>query len=166
MQLGGNDRELQRSFYACQSGLGIVAARVLVRQDTLVPGELRTPQVMEGGRPIQINEIAGEPDPENDASPARGSRVRLSYAVKLNEGPASLSQINNADNKQILKRGLLGFQAWGYRYDTNQSPSAGTPDTPISMQVCSTILDMQPFKFPLNMDFTQQANGTGTRPKF
>ncbi len=175
MQLGSNDRDLQRSFYACNSGLAITAARILVRQDSLVPGESRTPLPMQEGRPLQINEAMGSFDATSDASPLRGSRVIVSYVVKLNEGPAALSQINNNDNKQILKRGVLGFQSWGYRYDTAQSPTPTTPDTPLSMRVCSTVLDMQPFKPPLNMDFmSSQAGatvgsrvmGVGKLPKF
>ena len=175
MQLGGNDRDLQRSLYACQSGLAITAARVLVRQDSLVPGELRAPQVMQEGRPIQINEVATSTDPTQDSSQARGSRVQLSYVAKLNEGPAAYSQINGADNKSILKRGIIGFQAWGYRYNTLESPNLDTPDTPTTMRICSTILDMQPFKFPLNMDFMSAPAGSqvgrplvgvGTLPKF
>ena len=160
MQLGGNDRELQRAFYACNSGLAISAARLIVRQDSLVltrqgpnPGDIPTEQ------PVQINESAGTTDPTADGSPSRGTRVLMSPGVKLNQGPAALSQVNRSDNQPILMRGVMGYRARGYRYDTGESPSITTPDRPLGARFCSTILDMQPFKIPLAVDFTSANAG-------
>jgi hypothetical protein len=164
MQLGSNDRDLQRSTYACNSGLAVSAARILVRQDALTPGELRTPQPMEAGRPIQLNELHDQFDPRNDASPTRGSRVILSNAVELNEGPAAYTQINNASEKPIFRRGILGFTAWGYRYDTVSSPDLSTQGTPLATRACSTVLDLQPYKVPMNTLYTLHADSVGRDP--
>lgn len=154
MQLGGNDRELQRAFYACNSGLAIGAARLIVKQESLAA--VRQPVLPAdppAEQPWQINESANTIDPTADGSPLRGTRVVIANPVKLNEGPAALSQVNRSDNQPIPKRGMVGYRARGYRYDTSASPSITTPDTPISARLCSTVLDLQPFKWPLQSDF-------------
>jgi hypothetical protein len=162
MQLGSNDRDLQRSRYACNSGLAVTAARILVRQEAIVG--LREPQPMEGGRPIQLNELHGVSDPRDDSSPTRGSRVILSNAVELNEGPAAYTQINNSSEKPIFRRGILGFTAWGYRYDTVSSPDLSTQGTPLATRACSTVLDLQPYKVPMNTMYTLHADSVGRDP--
>jgi hypothetical protein len=161
MQLGGNDRDMQRATFSAESGLAVTAARILVRQDTLAPEYAVTPQPLLENRPIQINEFASG----TDSTPGKGSRVILSSVAPLNNGPAAYSQINNRqqyDNK-AQDRIIVGYTAWGYRYDSVYSPTPTSPDIPTTVRALSTVLDFQPGKAPLNL-FYSLAGNTGGRP--
>jgi len=84
-QVGFNERMIQRTFYAADSGIGLMAAKILVNNDFRagIPGD-------ENNGEYEIN--AG-PGP---LSTLVRNRVTLSPAIPLVEAPCTLCEINNA----------------------------------------------------------------------
>lgn len=85
-QVGFNERMIQRTFYAADAGIGLMAAKILVNNDFRagIPGD-------EDNGEYLLND-----GPTSGSAIGVRNRVTLSPAIPLVEAPCTLCEINNA----------------------------------------------------------------------
>jgi len=125
MRIGANERSLQRTFAAAESGIGIAAARMLVTND-----------YSEGT--FRINTDVDGLSPE-----WRDPAVEVAPLLPLIEAPCRLCQINGAGTygAGTYSRAHVAATARGRR--------AG-PAATVAERLLSATLDVQPIQVPSN----------------
>lgn len=121
MEIGSNERTLERTFYAADSGLAIAAARVLVTSDhrsTII-------DVKEPGSPLNVRQV-----------------IEIAPTVPIYDAPCNLCEINNTgtyQDKAYRKiNNLLAARA---------SRVVGGRTT--AVKTVSSMLELQPWKSPV-----------------
>jgi type IV pilus assembly PilX-like protein len=121
MEIGSNDRTIQRVFYEAESGIAIGTARFLVAGDY---------------RPITLTlDEAG-------ASLGFKSKLDLAPVVPLADAPCNLCEINNAGtyNEKAYRRIENIVTATATR------TTALDPNTPLAQKTLSAMIEVQPWK--------------------
>lgn len=120
MEVGANERGIQRVFYEADSGVAVATARVLVSND-------HRPIVLTFDEPGAVLNFQ--------------SRLDLAPVVPLADAPCNLCEINNA--------GTYNERAYR-RIDNAVTASASritaTDPTPLGLKVVSGMLEVQPWK--------------------
>ncbi len=134
-QVGANERLIQRTFYAADSGVGLVLARILTKNDFSegTPDDPTNP----------VYELNPAPGSE---SPLVRNQVTLSPSIPLLEAPCSLCEINNA--------GTYSETAY-WRYNVavttrGQRTAAADPTSAVADNTISANLDVQPWQVDPN----------------
>jgi len=126
MQVGSNERTLQRIFYEADSGVAIATARVLVNNDhravTLTLDELGT-------------------SPLGTALLGFKTQLQLAPVVPLSDAPCNLCELNNAGT----------YNERAYRKINNvitvtATRTTATDATPLAQKTVSSMIEVQPWK--------------------
>lgn len=122
MQVGANERLIQRTFYAADAGVGLSAARILV-----------TSSYEEGS--WQMNPAPGRTDV------LVRNQVTLGPQIPLLEAPCNLCEINNSGsyNERAYRRANIVVTSLGERVTLDGS-------TQIANNTIAANLDIQPWK--------------------
>lgn len=128
MQLGSNDRVLQRAFYAGDTGINYATARLLVTKETSAILLPVTERVTTG----------------TDRTPSAATRVQLAAVIPVLSGPAAYSEINNVGtySSKAANRSVVSIAAAGQR--TLQGSTG-----PVASRTVSALIDLQPFELPI-----------------
>ena len=123
MEIGSNERTIQRVFYAAESGLAISTARILVSQDYV---------------PMEV-------DIEDSGSGFSRSRALMAGAIPVYTAPCNLCEINNAgdySNKEYVTLNVA-LQATGQRVAGSRTLASRT----LSSMVVFTPIEAPPEPF-------------------
>lgn len=123
MRIGANERSLQRTFAAAESGIGMAAARILVTND-----------YSDGSFSINT-------DATGSAPPWKRTGVEIGPVSPLIEAPCRLCEINNSGTygAATYSRALVAVSSRGQR------PSVGGSN---EERLLTATLDMQPIQVP------------------
>jgi Tfp pilus assembly protein PilX len=124
MQIGVNERIIQRVFYAADSGIAATTARALVTNDF-------------SERTIVLEE------PETNPFLNHRSSVEISPLVPILDSPCNLCEINNAGTYSER-----AFRKIGHAVTVNASRLGGANDTRTAFKTISAMIDFQPWKDP------------------
>jgi len=134
MQVGANERLIQRTFYAADAGVGLTVARILTKND-FAEG---TPD--EPDNPVYpLNAVPGS------ESPLVKNQVVLAPAIPLLEAPCALCEINNAGtySETAYWRYNIAMTSRGQR--TSLDGTTNVADNTVSAN-----LDIQPWQVDPN----------------
>lgn len=123
MQIGVNERIIQRIFYAADSGIAATTARALVTNDF-------------SARTIVLEE------PETNATLNFRSNVEISPLVPILDSPCNLCEINNAGTYSER-----AYRKIGHAVTVNAARLGGV-DTQTAFKAISAMIDLQPWKDP------------------
>ena len=120
MEVGANERGIQRVFYDADSGVAIAAARLLVANDH----RATTVTLDEAGAVLNFK-----------------SRIDLAPVVPLADAPCNLCEINNAGtyNERAYRRINNLINSRATRVTTDEP-------NPLGHKLISTMLEIQPWK--------------------
>ncbi len=134
MQVGANERLIQRTFYAADSGVGLTVARILTKNDFAegTPDDPRNPV-------YPLNAVPGS------ESPLVKNQVLLAPAIPLLEAPCSHCEINNAGtySETAFWRYNIAMTSRGQR--TSLDGTTNVADNTVSAN-----LDVQPWQVDPN----------------
>lgn len=124
MQIGTNERIVQRIFYAADSGIAATTARALVTNDF-------------SERTVVLEEA--------DTNPllAMRNEARISPLVPIIDAPCNLCEINNAGTYSEN-----AYRKIGHAVTVNGVRVGGPDDTQTALKVISAMVDFQPWKDP------------------
>lgn len=124
MQIGTNERVVQRIFYAADSGIAATTARALVTNDF-------------SERTVVLE--------EDDTNPllAMRNEARISPMVPIIDAPCNLCEINNAGTYSEN-----AYRKIGHAVTVNGVRVGGPSDTQTALKVISAMVDFQPWKDP------------------
>lgn len=137
MQLGANDRVIQRTFYAADTGINYGTARLL------------TAKLCDGAT-IAVTDNPNVVDEDADEAADRmrhaQTNVVLAAALPILSGPAAYSEINSAGtyNSKAAVRSVIGIVARGQRLVESGEASP----TVAAGHSAATMIDVQPFEAP------------------
>lgn len=124
MQIGVNERIIQRVFYAADSGIAATTARALVTNDfserTIVLEEPETSQLLDFRNSVEISPL-----------------------VPILDSPCNLCEINNAGTYSEN-----AFRKINHAVTVNASRLGGTDDIQTAFKTISAMIDLQPWKDP------------------
>jgi Tfp pilus assembly protein PilX len=129
--LGANDRMLQRTFYAADTGLAVIAARYLVKSDSYGPAA--SIPLPPADLPVLVPEIVGAVlDNTNQAV----TLVTTSFARTRNTAPAAYSEVNRRGtaSSKAMDATTIGFTAWGYRWNGSQQTAQRVTASTLTVQ--------------------------------
>jgi hypothetical protein len=138
MQLGTNERIIQRTFYAADTGLNYGTARLLTTK-------------LCDGAVLPVTDQPGVVDEDAEESGDRmrhsKSNVILGAALPILSGPAAYSEINAVGtyNTKAAFRSVVGIVARGQRLVAAES---GAVNTVTAGHSAATMIDVQPFEPP------------------
>jgi Tfp pilus assembly protein PilX len=122
MEIGANERTLQRTLYEADSGIAIATARVLVTNE---------------------HRSATFDLAEETASPILNikNRVELSSVVPLNDTPCNLCEVNNAGtyNERAYRR-------INHVITVRATRVGGADEKPLGQRIVSSMIEVQPWK--------------------
>ncbi len=124
MQIGVNERIIQRVFYAADSGIAATIARALVTNDF-------------AARTIVLEE------PETSALLGFRSNVEITPLVPILDSPCNLCEINNAGTYSER-----AYRKIGHAVTVNAARIGGANDTQTAFKSISAMIDFQPWKDP------------------
>ena len=128
-QVGFNERMIQRTFYAADSGIGLMAAKILVNNDFRagIPGDEENGEYVLNAGPGPLSGLGVR------------NRVTLSPAIPLVEAPCTLCEINNAGSyrENAFVRINVAVTTLGERVSTDGSQVLAT-------NLIAANLDIQP----------------------
>jgi Tfp pilus assembly protein PilX len=124
MQIGVNERIIQRVFYAADSGVAATTARALVTNDF-------------SGRTVILEE------PDTSALMNHRSSVEISPLVPILDSPCNLCEVNNAGTYSER-----AYRKIGHAVTVNASRIGGPDDTRTAFKTISAMIDFQPWKDP------------------
>ncbi len=124
MQIGVNERILQRVFYAADSGIAVTTARALVTNDF-------------SGRTVVLEE------PETSALLNFRNSIEITPLVPILDSPCNLCEINNAGTYSER-----AYRKIGHAVTVNASRLGGPNDTQTAFKSISAMIDFQPWKDP------------------
>jgi Tfp pilus assembly protein PilX len=129
MQVGSNERTVNRVFYAADSGIEAATAQVLVTKD-FTP---RTYLLTDTGLQLVTGKLQF------------GTQVQISDFQKLQETPCNLCEINQAGTYggRDYSKTTYSVTATAARFGTL---TAGTAKTPLAQKTITAMLEMQPFE--------------------
>jgi Tfp pilus assembly protein PilX len=129
MQVGSNERTINRVFYAADSGIEAATAQVLVTKDFTA----RTYLLTDTGLQLVSGKLQF------------GTQVQISDFQKLQETPCNLCEINQAGSYggRDYSKTTYSVTATAARFGTL---TAGTAKTPLAQKTLSAMLEMQPFE--------------------
>ncbi|MFL6193428.1 MAG: PilX N-terminal domain-containing pilus assembly protein [Thermoanaerobaculia bacterium] len=129
MQIGSNERTVNRVFYAADSGIEAATAQVLVTKDFTK----RTYLFTDTGLQLVSGKLQF------------GTQVEISDFQKLQETPCNLCEINQAGTYggRDYAKTTYSVTATASRFGTL---NAGTGKTPLAQKTISAMLEMQPFE--------------------
>lgn len=129
MQIGTNERTVNRVFYTADSGVEVAKVQVLVSRDF----NARTYMMTDTGAPL--------------VSGARqfGTQVTVSDFAKVQEGPCNLCEINQAGayGAKDYAKTTYYVQSTAARFATRD---AGTTKEPLAQKTISAMFELQPFE--------------------
>jgi Tfp pilus assembly protein PilX len=121
MEIGANERTIQRTFYGSESGLAIASARVLVTSD-------HRPTVVEFKEPgAKINVI---------------QRLEIAPAVPIYDAPCNLCEINNTGTYQEK-----AYRKINNALTVKASRVVGSRN--LGTKTVASMLELQPWKSPV-----------------
>jgi Tfp pilus assembly protein PilX len=127
-QVGFNERMIQRTFYAADAGIGLMAAKILVNNDFRagIPGDEENGEYVLNAGPGPLSTLVR-------------NRVTLSPAIPLVEAPCTLCEINNAGSyrENAFVRINVAVTTLGERVSTDGSQVLAT-------NLIAANLDIQP----------------------
>lgn len=124
MQIGTNERVVQRIFYATDSGIAATTARALVTNDF-------------SERTVVLE--------EDDTNPLLSMRneANVSALVPIIDAPCNLCEINNAGTYSEN-----AYRKIGHAVTVRGARVGGPNDTQTALKVISAMIDLQPWKDP------------------
>jgi hypothetical protein len=129
MQIGGNERTVNRVFYGADSGVEIAKVQVLVSRDF----NERTYLLTDTGAAL------------TSGTRGFGTQVTVSDFAKVQEGPCNLCEINQSGSygaKDFAKTTYY-VQSTAARFSTLD---AGTDRQPLAQKTISAMFELQPFE--------------------
>jgi len=122
VEIGANERTLQRTLYEADSGIAIATARVLVTNEH---------------RSVTLDL------PEESASPVLNikNRVELSSVVPLNDAPCNLCEINNAGTYNER-----AFRRINHVVTIRATRLGGASEKQLGQKIVSSMIELQPWK--------------------
>jgi Tfp pilus assembly protein PilX len=129
MQVGSNERTVNRVFYAADSGIEAAAVQVLVTKDFTA----RTYLFTDTGLSLVSGKLQ------------YGTQVRITDFQKLQESPCNLCEINQAGSyaSRDYSKTTYSVTATASRFGTL---TATTNDKPLAQKTLSAMIEMQPFE--------------------
>ncbi len=124
MQIGTNERIIQRIFYAADSGIAASVSRALVTNDF-------------SERTILLEE------PDSNLLLHFTNRVDISPLVPILDSPCNLCEINNAGSYSEN-----AYRKIGHAVTINAARIGGASDTQTATKTISAMIDLQPWKDP------------------
>lgn len=124
MQIGANERIIQRIFYAADSGIAATTARALVTNDF-------------SGRTLVLEE------PDTNQLLNFRNNVEISPLVPILDSPCNLCEINNAGTYSER-----AYRKINHAVTVNASRLGGADDTQTAFKTISAMIDFQPWKDP------------------
>lgn len=123
MQLGANERLVQRVFYAADSGIGEATARVLVTHDH----EPKTLLLK---------------DPGSLAGLTLGNRVEVSRFLPILDGPCDLCQINQGSDFSKINHAVTATA-------TRTGASGADPEVALARKTLAVMIEIQPWQLSI-----------------
>lgn len=122
VEIGANERTLQRTLYEADSGIAIATARVLVTNE-------------HRSTTFDLD--------EESASPVLNlkNRVELSAVVPLNDAPCNLCEINNAGTYNER-----AFRRVNHVVTVRATRLGGAAEKPLGQKIVSSMIEVQPWK--------------------
>jgi len=129
MQIGANERTVNRVFYAADSGIETAKVQVLVSRDF----SPHTYTFSDTGAVFTNGTLQ------------YGTQVAVSNFAKVQEGPCNLCEINQAGSYggRDYSKTTYSVTATAARFGTLD---AGTGRTPLAQKTLSAMIEMQPFE--------------------
>jgi Tfp pilus assembly protein PilX len=129
MQIGSNERTVNRVFYTADSGIEIAKVQVLVSRDF----NARTYLITDTGAAL----VSG--------TRQIGTQVTVSDFAKVQEGPCNLCEINQAGayGAKDFAKTTYYVQSTAARFSTL---NAGTTREPLAQKTISAMFELQPFE--------------------
>jgi len=129
MQIGSNERTVNRVFYTADSGIEVAKVQVLVSRDF----NARTYMITDSGAAL-VN-----------GTKQVGTEVRVSDFAKVQEGPCNLCEINQAGayGAKDFAKTTYYVQSMASRFATL---NAGTTREPLAQKTISAMFELQPFE--------------------
>jgi len=124
MQIGTNERIIQRVFYAADAGIALSTARALVSNDF-------------SERTFRLKE------PDSNPLISFESRVNVSALVPILDSPCNLCEINNAGTYSEN-----AYRKIGHALSVFATRVGGPDDTQTAAKLISAMIDVQPWKDP------------------
>ncbi len=124
MQIGTNERIVQRIFYAADAGVAASVARALVTNDF-------------SARTILLDE------PDSHAALSFTNQISISPLVPILDAPCNLCEINNAGTYSEN-----AYRKIGHALTINAVRIGGPNDTRTAAKTISAMIDFQPWKDP------------------
>jgi Tfp pilus assembly protein PilX len=124
MQIGANERIVQRVFYAADAGIAASVSRALVTNDF-------------GERVIELDE------PGIHTVLSFTNRVGISHLVPILDSPCNLCEVNNAGTYSEN-----AYRKIGHALTVNAVRVGGPNDTQTAAKTISAMIDLQPWKDP------------------
>ena len=121
MEIGSNERTLEKTFYAADSGLAIAAARVLVTSDH----RSQLIDVKEPGSALNVRQV-----------------IEIAPAVPIYDAPCNLCEINNSGTYQDK-----AYRKINNALTVRASRVVGTRTT--ASKTVASMLELQPWKSPV-----------------
>jgi len=129
MQIGSNERTVNRVFYTADSGIEVAKVQVLVSRDF----SARTYTITDSGAAL------------TSGTRQVGTEVRVSDFAKVQEGPCNLCEINQAGayGAKDYAKTTYYVQSTASRFSTLD---AGTTKEPLAQKTISAMFELQPFE--------------------
>ncbi|HEX2252751.1 MAG TPA: PilX N-terminal domain-containing pilus assembly protein [Thermoanaerobaculia bacterium] len=123
MEIGSNERGIQRIFYAAESGVALASARVLVSNDHRpIVFDLREP-----GSGVNLRHV-----------------IELAPVVPIYDAPCNLCEINNAGTYQEK-----AYRKINNAITVEATRTAGRNGRELGTRTVASMLELQPWKSPV-----------------
>lgn len=124
--VGSQERVIEKTFYAAESGLEVSIARALAEGDFTAATHVRIKSDLEAGTPTDVRE-----------------RVESSTFFCLGEAPCDLCSVNQG-RAYMRRNHLLAARA------TRYAPGPGGSEVQLGRKFLSTMVDVEPFQSTLH----------------